>query len=305
MSKQRKFAKAYVREVGNDDGLLVAVIGSTASVDRYGEIIDQGSWDLKHFKKNPVILWAHNLTLGEDRPPIGKAVKVGVKEDKLVFNIQFDMADPFAADIFRKYKEGYLSAFSVGFIPHTIQRFDENGEQLEAPVLKDNELLELSAVPVPANPEALNALRQRSFKTKSWEILMKEVKAEEEESGTPEEEDNGDIPTDPEDKPEDIKPEDENPKGDEPEKTEEEVKTEAIADKVIEKITPQLTKTITDVVSKAVNGNSEDKGGSDSDPKNTLLGGGSQNVVRVLRVATKMFQQALAEHNKAVKQPTR
>lgn len=275
--KQKKYAKAYVREVGSEDGLLIAVIGSTAAIDRYGETIDQESWDLKHYKKNPVILWAHNLTMGEDRPPIGRAVKVKVQDGKLVFDIKFDMADPFAADIFRKYKEGFLNAFSVGFIPHTIQRNDEEGQPLDSTILKDNELLELSAVPVPANPEALNALRQRSFKTKTWDKLMKEVTEEDEEEQQEEKE--------------------EEKKTD---KTEEE-KEKALVEKVIEKLSPTLNQTITDVVSSAFKSVNEDKGGDNSAPKTPQVGGGSQKLARVMRETTKMLQGALAEYNQSLR----
>jgi HK97 family phage prohead protease len=171
---KKRYAKALVKKVSDKDGMLSSVIGSDATVDRYGEIIDQTTWDLKSFKKNPVILWAHNLTMGEDRPPIGKAVNVEVKAGKLLFDIQFDMKDPFAADIWRKYKEKFLNAFSVGFISHKVELADGN----EPPILKDNELLELSAVPVPANPAALQSLRAKSFAPRDFKTMVDEVEEE-------------------------------------------------------------------------------------------------------------------------------
>jgi len=166
----KRFTKGLVKAIGDTDGLLTGVVGSTADVDRYQEIINQETWQLDNYKSNPVILWAHNLTFGEDRPPIGKAVRVGVEDGKLVFDIQFDMADSFAADIFRKYKEKFLNAFSVGFIAHQ-EAVDDSGHT----ILLNNELLELSAVPVPANPMALQSLKARSFSVRSWESLIKEV----------------------------------------------------------------------------------------------------------------------------------
>lgn len=267
--KDLHYAKAYVREVKEEDGKLVGVIGSTSTPDRYNESIDQSTWDLKHYKKNPIILWAHNLTFGEDRPPIGKAIKVKVEDDKLMFDIQFDMADPFAADIFRKYKEGFLNAFSVGFIPHKIQRSDDGNTP---PVLMDNELLELSAVPVPANPEALNTLRARSFKTKDWDTLMKEVEKEEAE----------------EEKIEHVAKE---------VKSLSEEELNEVSTKVAEKILPDLTKAITDVVIKANPEESpkENKGGQ-TEPKKPQVGG-KANLAAIMREATKLLQGGLAEHN--------
>lgn len=288
--KQKRFLKAFVRAVSDTtEGLLTGVVGSTAAVDRYGEVIDQNTWDLKHFKKNPVILWAHNLTLGEDRPPIGKATKVKVENDALQFDIQFDMADPFAADIFRKYKEGFLSAFSVGFIPHKIQRSDSNDTP---PVLMDNELLELSAVPVPANPEALNTLRARSFKTRSWETMVKEVEAEDK---ADEEDEDKEVAT------EDPK-EPETPKepGTPEAPKEGEADVDAIADKVAAKLLPHIKSSITEIVKSGVKPEIKDVGGDGSSPEKTKLGvdaHASNKTVAVIRQATKMLQSALAEVN--------
>lgn len=266
---KKYFAKAYTKAT-SDDGKLVSVIGSTATVDRYGEIIDQGSWDLKHFKKNPVILWAHNLTLGEDRPPIGKATKVKVVNNELQFDIQFDMADPFAADIFRKYKEGFLSAFSVGFIPHKIQRSDSDND---APILMDNELLELSAVPVPANPEALNQLRARSFHSRSWDTMVKEVE-------TIQDKDDEELEA-PEDNRADVVVEDETPEQtieDNQAPTAEEANEEAITD----------VKTSGDT--------EENAGGSTAEPRKAQLNG-NQKLVALIRAATRNLQGVLTELN--------
>lgn len=289
--KQKRFLKAFVRAVSDTtEGLLTGVIGSTAAVDRYGEVIDQSSWDLKHFKKNPVILWAHNLTLGEDRPPIGKATKVKVENGSLTFDIQFDMADPFAADIFRKYKEGFLSAFSVGFIPHKIQRSDSGDD---APILMDNELLELSAVPVPANPEALNQLRARSFKTRSWETMVKEAEAEDK---ADEEDEDKEIET-PKEPETPNKPETSAPK-------EGEANVDELADKVAAKLLPHIKSSITEIVKSGVKPEIKDVGGDGSSPEKTKLGVDgkpSNKTVAVIRQATKMLQGALAEVNAAAK----
>ena len=55
----------------------VDFMASTNDVDREQEVIDPKGWDLKNFKNNPVILWAHSAT----DLPIGKATKVEVRED--------------------------------------------------------------------------------------------------------------------------------------------------------------------------------------------------------------------------------
>lgn len=155
--------KANVLEKGVDakEGLLEAVVGSTNVLDRMGDSIDQSGWSLKNFKKNPVILWGHNRK--EEMPPIGKATRVwvedkGEKAAKLMFKVQFDLQDNFAAEIFRKIKDGFINTVSVGFQP---VEWEDIGEgPFDGRKYLKQELLELSFVPVPANPEAVIALKE-------------------------------------------------------------------------------------------------------------------------------------------------
>lgn len=117
-------------------------IGSTAAVDRVGEVVEQ-NWDLENYKRNPVILYGHD----QSGLPIGKAVNVAVENGALTFDVKFVPAEiyPFAGTVEAMYRDGFLNAVSVGFIPTDV---DGN-------TIKKAELLELSAVPVPANHEAL------------------------------------------------------------------------------------------------------------------------------------------------------
>lgn len=148
-------------------GLVNNVVGSSACVDRMGDSIDQNGWVLKNFKKNPVILWGHNVR--EEKPPIGKAIKVWIdgagKKARLMFNVKFDMQDKFAAEVYRKIKDGFLNTVSVGFAP-----MESEPMELENPfggrVFLAQELLELSFVPVPANPEAVVALKNMGLEPK-------------------------------------------------------------------------------------------------------------------------------------------
>lgn len=263
-----------------EKGILRAVTGSDETIDRYGEIIDSATWQLEHYLKNPVLLWAHNLTFGEDRPAIGKSIRTWVEDKKLKFDLQYDLKDPFAADIYRKYIEGYLSMFSVGFIPHTIERIMDDTQPNLRARLKNNELLELSAVPVPANPNASKQLRLNSFRTSTWDELVKAA------------EDGEKPPVEPAPAPKDKS------KDEKPEPATDEKNIDAVAGKVIEKIMPDLTKTITDVVTAAIKPK-EDKGGSGSLPTKQQQGGGK--TVRLIREVTKMLQEGLAEYNASLR----
>lgn len=162
--KQMLHTKALVVKdsVGaSQAGVIDSVIGSTAVLDRMGDIIDQAGWDLKDYTNNPVILWGHNID--EERPPIAKALKVwvdgkGTKDAKLMFRVMFDLADSFAADIYRKIKEGFINTVSVGFMPTEWEEL-EPGNFWGGLRYTAQQLLELSFVPVPANPQALVGLR--------------------------------------------------------------------------------------------------------------------------------------------------
>ena len=158
-------------EVKEADGSNVLVFdGSTEDIDRMEEVISADGWQLANYKKNPVFLWAHNYNM----PPIGRSLRTWVDKatKRLKFKIEFANAEtyPFADTIYQLYKGGFMNAVSVGFIPlETEERKDDDksGEhdyRADSKGKKDKEprrryvrqeLLELSAAPVPANPEAL------------------------------------------------------------------------------------------------------------------------------------------------------
>lgn len=125
---------------------------STASVDRMGDTIDANGWKLESYRKNPVVLWAHDA----GSLPVAKAPKVWIEEGKLKAQAEFTppgMAR-FNDTVFEMYKQGFLSATSVGFMPLKYA-FTEDPQRRYGIDFMEQELLEFSAVPVPANPEAL------------------------------------------------------------------------------------------------------------------------------------------------------
>ncbi len=149
----RKNIDFAIKQVGEPEDRILEFIGSTADVDRYGDIIAVEGWDLKNYQKNPVFLWAHDY----QQPPVGKAVKVDKTDQGLLFQVQFPTAEQyaFADTIYKLYLGGYLQATSVGF--RDVEReaiVNKEGERTGWKYTKQ-ELYELSAVPVPANPNAV------------------------------------------------------------------------------------------------------------------------------------------------------
>jgi len=142
---------------------------STADIDRDGEVIDVTGWDLKNFKKNPVIMFAHDYrTL-----PIGRATKIGVRDGKLVNNVEFppEGTYEFADIVERLVGAGFLKTESVGFMPKKWEDGDWSEDEKDAKkprrTYTKQELLEISIVPVPSNPNALmNAVKEGVITTK-------------------------------------------------------------------------------------------------------------------------------------------
>jgi len=156
------YADFVVKEF-DEEAKVLSFRGTTEDEDRSGDVVVADGGDFQNFSKNPLFLWAHDHS-GKTLP-IGKALSIdkisGVGAD---FKIQFDAKDPFAMEVYRKYKEGYLHAVSVGFIAHKAERrLDDSGEPMWPPAYKflEWELLELSGVPIPANPNALRNAYQK------------------------------------------------------------------------------------------------------------------------------------------------
>lgn len=133
------------------DGVINFVLTSL-NVDRDSEVVVPSGGDFENYKKNPVFLWAHK----RDLPPIGKVLPDTIQQtdDKVTADVQFDLKDKFAKMIYQKYKDEYLNAGSIGFLP------TEAGKPIFPEQQWDTwlkwELLEFSGVPVPANPMALS-----------------------------------------------------------------------------------------------------------------------------------------------------
>lgn len=118
-------------------------IFSSDREDRHGDVVHQ-EFDLKAFKKNPVFLDSHNY--GSIERIIGRVSPISVKDGKLQGDIEFFMDNPLGALAAKAAEQGFLGATSIGFIP---REFNDKGEMLKS------ELLEVSAVSVPANPDAV------------------------------------------------------------------------------------------------------------------------------------------------------
>jgi HK97 family phage prohead protease len=127
-------------------------LASDETVDRYNEVITATGLNLDNYAKNPVFQNSHQY--GDIIYTLGKSVAHEVRGGRLFQRIEFAVdVNPVAKIAYELYRGGFLRAVSVGFIP---QEWEEGrpGDGFRRKFVSQ-ELLELSAVSIPANPNAL------------------------------------------------------------------------------------------------------------------------------------------------------
>jgi uncharacterized protein len=149
---------------------IVEGIFSTQDIDRQDEVIMQSGWDLTNYKNNPVVLYAHDYT----DFPIAKMTEIRTEANpklpgtsQLAGKMQFAVEEnPKAKTAFNLMAGGYLNTFSVGFKNNKWEVDEAN----DVVYLNENELLEVSVVPVPANQMALAKSKGINTETLEAEI---------------------------------------------------------------------------------------------------------------------------------------
>tara|TARA_B100000315_G_scaffold62393_1_gene56643 strand:- start:1240 stop:2103 length:864 start_codon:yes stop_codon:yes gene_type:complete len=147
----RKWTETEPLRAETGQGLPMAFVISTDDVDRHGDVIAADGWRLESYRQNPVFLWAHDYA----RPVIGRAVETWTEPHRLLARMEF-APTRFAQEVALLYRSGYQRGVSVGFKPlqYEERRHEKTGAFLGIRFL-EQELLETSAVPVPANRNAL------------------------------------------------------------------------------------------------------------------------------------------------------
>lgn len=146
-----------------------SAIANTAGIDRDGEVVLPQGCKFDNYMKNPVMLDIHNYRARS----VGRVDKIDVS-DKVTFDFTFADTES-GRELAYLYSNKMQSAFSVGFIPKEYVIIDSNtpekfslhieGKDVEIDlgiyperpyvIFTSWELLEISPVPVPSNPEAL------------------------------------------------------------------------------------------------------------------------------------------------------
>jgi len=167
------FKTMICKAEASDDGTITAV-ASTPDPDRMDDVVAP-SWKLDDFRRSPVIMHAHDY----EGPVVGKAVEIDLVGDTLMMRVQFDEheSNPLGQRLANQYREGFMSAFSVGFAPGKVTPRSQlpkdhpaYSEKSAGSYMTENSLLEVSAVAIPANPQAL------AVRAKRWGLEPEAVK---------------------------------------------------------------------------------------------------------------------------------
>ena len=140
------------------------VVASTEDSDRAWEIIKANWRDYKNFMKNPVIIANHVYKIENI---VGKATSIYVMDNQLIIEWVFSESNPLWKLLADLYDEGMVKTVSVWFIPKSR---DESNKR----IITSAELLELSFVAVPCNPNALS-LDQKQLLEENWLLEKKEI----------------------------------------------------------------------------------------------------------------------------------
>jgi HK97 family phage prohead protease len=133
-------------------------VASDETVDRYGDVIRVAGWELKNYRANPVVLFAH-----QKDNPVGIASKVWTEGTKLMVRIKLaeEGTSPFIDTLRKLMDQKIVRAVSVGFLPTKQPNYirDEKNDMITGVEYIGQELLENSLVTVPANPMALQTAK--------------------------------------------------------------------------------------------------------------------------------------------------
>lgn len=147
-------ALGYVERAATRDGEPIRVVLCTEGRQADGIDLRMSGAQLDRYRANPVLGYGHSYW-GRMNLPIGRVTPESMKVEgtRILGDLEFDPADPFAMECERKMRGGFLNAVSIGF---EVTRWeDPKSNYWTGGVAETWELHELSVVPVPMDPKAV------------------------------------------------------------------------------------------------------------------------------------------------------
>jgi HK97 family phage prohead protease len=144
----------------------MAFRASDLTPDRYGDRVFVAGMKLDRYQQNPIMLFDHNHAL-----PVASG-KVWTQGTELYVSPTFTRSSAKGREVENLVDEGVIRTVSVGFLPLKTEPNEFGGlDYLES------ELLEISFVSVPANPNALRVKSMKSDEKKAAALLAKSFAA--------------------------------------------------------------------------------------------------------------------------------
>ncbi|HET8684786.1 MAG TPA: DUF6582 domain-containing protein [Micromonosporaceae bacterium] len=162
--------RAHLDRSALADDAPLRFVASSNGTNRYGFALRNDGWLLDHYIDNPVFLWAHDTS----RPPIGRS-PARPEPPELAAYVTFDRDDEFARQVEGKYRRGFLNTVSVSWDwvgrdgAPVADAWRMTPAQARDELFYD--LAEISAVPVPGDPRALQANQRRALASLGRQML--------------------------------------------------------------------------------------------------------------------------------------
>ena len=172
---QSKYVRPEMKILDAENGRIHAVV-STETRDRDGDIIRASGWELDRFKEHPVLVSSHNY--GRLDSIIGEWEEISVRDNRLegVAKYYIGQGNPEADWGFNLAMKG-RAAYSVGFIPDMSEAKEIAGSTrgFSGWEFNKQELLEVSHVTIPSNPDALQQIKSIAAHPIVKEIIEEEL----------------------------------------------------------------------------------------------------------------------------------
>ena len=138
-----------------EDGSAHRMVIAANELSRNGDELNLRGISFKNYRKNPVVLWAHDAYEGI---PIAKTVKIGHDDQgRIAADFQFNSEDEFAARVENAWNGGFIRAASIRYMPTKVVEVRNEDGSVDRLRVEESDLLEWSLVPIPADPDSVRA----------------------------------------------------------------------------------------------------------------------------------------------------
>lgn len=137
-------------------------VATTERVDHYDEVIQLAGWDLKDYRRNPVVVDCHDYS--SITRILGSSTDLQIKDGRMINRVKFATENPLGNLAWKLASAGHLRAESVGFMPENWEDGIRGTDQPSRTFTKQS-LLEISLVVVPANADAVRGVLGSAIKS--------------------------------------------------------------------------------------------------------------------------------------------